>query len=235
MATVIAQIGYPLAQGPARDRITVVTVLLFFMASATHAFVWRGPRWGATFVAISAGTGFAVEALGVHTGVPFGHYTYRHTLGPELAGVPLVIPLAWAMMAYPALLVGQRIARSPALALCAAAAALASWDLFLDPQMVAAGHWVWRPGVPALLGIPLENDVGWLLAALALMALLARFLPRPRGDPADDRVPLALYGWTYASSVLANLAFFDRPGVALVGGVGMGIVVALWARSATHR
>lgn len=234
-ATVLAQIGYPLAQGAARDRITVAAVLLFFLAAATHALVWRGVRWTTVFVAVSAGIGFAVEALGLHTGLPFGRYAYRHTLGPELAGVPLVIPLAWAMMAYPALLVGRRIARRPVLAVPAAAAALATWDLFLDPQMVAAGNWIWRPGGPALLGIPLENDVGWLLASAVLMALLAWLLPSPRPGPGDDRVPFALYGWTYASSVLANLAFFHRPGVALVGGVGMGLVVGLWARGARHR
>ena len=32
---------------------------------------------------------------------------------PKLLGVPVVIPLAWAMFAYPCLLVGQRLARTP--------------------------------------------------------------------------------------------------------------------------
>ena len=41
---------------------------------------------------------------------------------------------------------------------------------------------------------------------------------------ADDRVPLALFVWTWASSVLANLAFFGRPGVALAGGLAMAVV-----------
>ena len=59
-----------------------------------------------------------------------------------MAGVPLIVPLAWTMMAYPALLVGRRIG-APVLA---GAAALASWDLFLDPQMVAAGHWHFTGG-----------------------------------------------------------------------------------------
>ena len=43
----------------------------------------------------------------------------------------------------------------------------------------------------------------------------------------DDRVPLGLYVWTYASSVLAAVAFFHHPGVALVGGAAMGTSVLL--------
>ena len=31
------------------------------------------------------------------TGFPFGAYAYAGALGPTLLGVPLVIPLAWAM------------------------------------------------------------------------------------------------------------------------------------------
>ena len=57
------------------------------------------------------------------------------------------------------------------------AAALASWDLFLDPQMVDAGHWRWSDPSPALPGVPtvpLTNYAGWALVALVLMALLHR-------------------------------------------------------------
>jgi putative membrane protein len=57
------------------------------------------------------------------------------------------------------------------------------------------------------------------------MAVLS-FLPR---RPADDRQPGLLYLWTYASSVLANAVFFDRPEVALAGGVVMGLVALPYA------
>jgi putative membrane protein len=45
------------------------------------------------------------------------------------------------------------------------------------------------------------------------------------GTP-DVRLPFVLLGWTYFSSVLANLVFFGRPAVALAGGLGMGSVLA---------
>ncbi|GAC1325464.1 MAG: carotenoid biosynthesis protein [Mycobacteriales bacterium] len=231
--TVLAEIGYPLTDGSARTRLTVVTVLLFAAASVTHALVWRGVRWALVLVAVTAGGGLLAEAVGTRYGVPFGAYTYADTLGPKLAGVPLVIPLAWTMMAYPALLVGRRLVRSWLPGSAVAGVALASWDLFLDPQMVEAGHWRWAhptPALPGIPGIPATNFAGWLAVAVVMMALLWRLLPDPpTGRSPDDRVPAALYLWTYASSVLADLAFFHRPGVALVGAVGMGLVAVPYA------
>jgi putative membrane protein len=228
--TVLLQISYPLTAGMVRDRLTVATVIAFFLASVSHALLHRGAAWAAVLVAVTAGAGLLAEAAGTATGAPFGEYAYADSLGAKVLGVPFVIPLAWTMMAYPCLLVGQRLASTRLGAAAVAGWALASWDLFLDPQMVMAGHWTWTdvelalPGAP---GIPVSNYLGWLLVATLMMALL-QLLPR---RPADDRVPAALFLWTYASSVLAFAVFFGRPAVAVVGGVGMGLVAVPYAVS----
>lgn len=225
VAVVACQIAYPHVAGAARNRLTVATVLIFFCASVAAAWVARGPRFAALLAAVTAGGGFLVEAVGVATGIPFGAYTYSDTLGLQLLGVPLVIPLAWTMMGYPALVVGRTIARGRWTAPLAAGAALASWDLFLDPQMVDAGHWSWAGSSgPELVGVPVVNFIGWLVVATIMMAVL---LPATRD--ADDRVPVALYLWTYVSSVLAHAVLFDLPASAVAGGVGMGAVVAAFA------
>jgi carotene biosynthesis associated membrane protein len=223
--TVLLQIVYPLVHGEARDQLTVVTVIVFFLASVSHALAWRGPRFTAALVGVTAGGGFLVEVAGVQLGLPFGAYAYTGQLGAEVLGVPLIIPLAWTMMAYPALLVGRRITRHRLVEPLVAGTALASWDLFLDPQMVDAGHWVWLGGGPAVLDIPVSNFAGWLVTAVVMMALLRPALDRTSAPAVDDRVPLLLYLWVYASSVLAHLAFFGLPASALLGGVGMGAVV----------
>ncbi len=232
-ATVLAQIVYPLVEGELRNRLTVLTVLLFAAASVTAAWRSLGRRSALILLVVSAGVGLVAEAVGTATGVPFGDYTYADSLGVRLLDVPLIIPLAWTMMAYPALVVGRVVADGWRLGtpgrVVVSALALASWDVFLDPQMVDAGHWTFGPdNGPTLTGIPLVNFAGWLLVALLLMTVLAAVLPEPRdGDVTNDWVPLALYLWTYASSLLANLAFFDRPAVALTGGLAMGVPVAL--------
>lgn len=229
-ATVLAQIAYPLTPDSGLSGLTIATVLLFCAASVTHCGVTRGTGAATTLLAVAAGTGLVAEAVGVATGFPFGRYDYAGTLGAELLGVPLVIPLAWTMMAWPALVVG-RVLGAPALL---GGLALASWDLFLDPQMVDAGHWAWRDSGPRLNGIPVVNHLGWALVAVLLVGALDRLLPRAP-QRYDDRLPLLLFGWTYASSVLANLAFFGRPGVALAGGLGMGAVAAPLARRLLSR
>ncbi|MDP9497184.1 MAG: carotenoid biosynthesis protein, partial [Actinomycetota bacterium] len=200
--TVLLQIGYPLTSGRARDLLTVATVVVFCGATVSHAAVHRGPVWAGAYLVVTAGTGLVAEAVGTHTGVPFGDYTYADRLGPKVLDVPLVIPLAWAMFAYPCLLVGQALARGPFGAALVGAVALAGWDLFLDPQMVTAGHWTWtgvRVALPGAPGIPVSNTLGWLAVGTVMLGVL-QLLPR---RAADDRVPYALFLWTYASSVLA--------------------------------
>jgi putative membrane protein len=224
-ATVLAQIAYPLASGAVRDRLTVVTVVLFAAASLTHALVTRGPRTAAVLVTVAGGLGLAVEAVGTATGFPFGAYSYTGSLGPTVLGVPWVIPLAWTMMAWPAWLVAGRLARRTPVRVALAGWALASWDVFLDPQMVDAGHWTWAGG-----DIPLMNYAGWLGVALVMTALLSTVADR---SGHDDRPMYTLYLWTYFSSVLAHAVFLDLPESAFWGGLAMGpvaipLAVVLW-------
>lgn len=237
-ATVGCQMAFPFTGG-GTPGLTIVTVALFALAGVSHAFAHRGPVAAVLLVAIAGGMGWFVEAIGVRTGVPFGRYEYAGTLGPQLLDVPVVVALGWLMMAYPALLVGRVLAggivdgpaRRP-VAVGIGAWALASWDVFLDPQMIDAGHWRWldpQPSLPGVAGVPLTNFAGWLFVALVLIALLDRALPSSATPGAwhvraEDRLPVALYVWTYGSSVLANLVFFGRPAVALAGGIAMGVV-----------
>jgi uncharacterized membrane protein len=222
---VLAEVGYPLVHGQTRAALTVVTVVAGFAASVCHALFTRGVPAAVALVAVTAGGGFAMEALGVATGVPFGTYDYTDALGPRVAGVPVVVPLAWTWMAWPAWLVAARLVRPSAARIAVAGLGLASWDLFLDPQMVAEGYWRWadpRPALPGEPGVPLSNYAGWLAVAVVLVASLSRFAPVPVS--ARDAPMLALYLWTYAASVLAHAVFLDLPGSAVWGGLAMGLV-----------
>lgn len=251
---VLVQISYPLLDGDALRAATVAAVLGFAATSVVHAAVTRGVLTGVAVLVVAGGIGLLAETVGVRTGYPFGEYAYTDTLGAKALGVPVVVPLAWTMMAWPCLLLGRRTAalitariaarstapvagRTEAAVRRLAVAAtggfgLAAWDLYLDPQMVAAGHWTWRfpePALPGVPGIPLTNYAGWLLVAFAMVAALDAVVPARRPDggsgPADEAVPAALLAWTWLGSGLANLAFFGRPAVAAYGLVAMGVVV----------
>ena len=220
-ASILAQIGWILVPADQRQGITALVVVLFTAASLSHAFVEFGGRWTAAFAGIAAGFGLAIELLGHTTDIPFGAYYYTDQLQPQVLGVPVIVPLAWLMMSYPALLLARSVTTRWVVPL--AAVGLTAWDFFLDPQMVGEGYWVWEsptPALPGIPGIPLQNYAGWLLGTLLLMWLLNRLPHRE----VDLRVPLVLYVWMWIGGIVANAVFLGRPGVALVGGAGMAVL-----------
>jgi putative membrane protein len=237
---VSAQIGYPLTAGSGRAALVVATVAVGFAVSLTHAATTRGPRAAVALTVVGVGGGLLVETLALASGVPFGAYGYGDALGPRLLGVPLVIPLAWAWMAWPSWLAAAHLVRGRVARIGVAGLALAAWDLFLDPQMVAEHYWTWHdpdPTLPGVPGVPMSNYLGWLAVAIAIMGIFS-VAAGPRSSIVDSRVDapmLALYLWIYASSVLAHALFLDLPWSALWGGLGMGLVAVPlaaveWAR-----
>lgn len=225
---VLVQIVWVLVPDHLRDAATIGAVLLLAAAAGAHATVHRGARWAVAMGGIVAGIGLAVEALGTATGFPFGAYRYGPRLGPMVLDVPLLIPLAWCMAAYPMLLLAQRLATRRWQVVLIGAWTLTAWDLFLDPQMVGEGHWTFAhptPALPGSPGVPLTNYAGWLLTGLVIFWVLDH-LPR---ITADDRMPSLLMLWLYASNVMAAAVFFGRPAVALWGAAAMGVTVLPWA------
>lgn len=229
---VLAQIAYPLLHGASRDALTLLIVAVVAATAFVHAALTRGARAVAVLAAVTVVGGFAVEVVGVHTGVPFGRYRYAPSLGPALFGVPLVIALAWPMLAWPAALAARRLCASFVSRVAVGAWALAAWDVFLDPQMVAAGHWHWlrpTPHLPGVPTVPLSDYTGWLaISLLVSLALQGVLTARPDGD---DRWPLAFYVWTWTSSVLALAVFLNLGAAAAWGGLAMGLVALPVARA----
>jgi putative membrane protein len=208
----------------------MVNLGVLMQAAAVAIVLWRG-----TGARSALGTIFLilllawwVEFVGSSTGFPFGDYHYAEALRPQLFGVPLLIPLAWLMMLPPAWAVASLVIKSrtlsPALPVRLARAgvsalAFTAWDLFLDPQMVAWGFWVWeRPG--AYFGVPLVNYLGWLLVSFALTFFL---LP--------SRLPvkplLLIYAITWLMQSIGLAFFWGLPGPAVFGFLGMGGML-LW-------
>jgi putative membrane protein len=163
---------------------------------------------------------FFIELIGESTGWPFGTYSYDPSLGPQLLGIPIVVPFAWAMMAHPLLIVARRMTKK--WTFLYGGFALMAWDLFLDPQMVGDGRWKWEvtgSHVPFQPDIPLSNMFGWLLAGITLMAILNFSLPKEQRKYGSSLLAADVFlAWSWFGGIVSNLFFFDRPGVALFGG-----------------
>jgi putative membrane protein len=227
-ATILLQISYPLIDGEPLRLVTIATVVVCALAMVLHGHFSYGFKYSSRYLPVTFIFGLAVEALGVHTGWPFGTYQYDESLGAQLFGVPLVVPCAWVMMVHPCLCAARRIAGN--WVFLYGGALLMAWDLFLDPQMVAAGRWTWEvtgAHAPFTPDIPLSNPFGWLLAGIFITGLLNRVLPRERRkEGASLRAVDALLLWTLFGGVVGNLFFFDRPGLAIFAGVIMGTLLA---------
>lgn len=220
----LAQIAIPLtSDGATIEWVSTLVVVAF----AVTTFVLTAGHWGIGRAGVASGfvvvATLGVEHLGSSTGFPFGEYDYTGALQPTVAGVPVIVPLAWFAMAIPALEVGHRITRSRPGAVAIGACALTAWDLFLDPQMVDNGYWEWA--VDGFYdGIPLSNYAGWLGVSAVVLTVLERF--RPTGL-APDLGAVALYSWWAVMNTIGFLVFFGEPLVGLVGGVGMGTLTVL--------
>ena len=108
-----------------------------------------------------------------------------------------------------------------------AAGALTAWDVFLDPRMAQDGYWTW-PGGGRYEGVPASNFAGWFITGLVVFAAYAVLAD----DDERDEEALALYVWTWLGETFANAALWDRPRVAVAGGLAMGAFAlpALWRR-----
>jgi putative membrane protein len=117
---------------------------------------------------------YAVEVIGVSTGVPYGEFTYGVSLGPTFAGVPLALPVFYIPLVLNAyllclLLLGGR-ASSFLVRVAIVAGAVVGMDVVLDPGAVALGFWSFDTGV--FYGVPVSNYAGWTLSAIISVLLL---------------------------------------------------------------
>jgi putative membrane protein len=234
---VMTMIATPLIQraGGEDALYLMINLGVVTQAAAVVTVLVRGAGWRSALLTVLPVLPLAwlVEFVGSSTGFPFGRYYYTDALQPQLAGVPLLIPLAWLMMLPPAWAVASLVIKSRTLSPPApvrlaralvAALAFTAWDLFLDPQMVAWGFWVWEhPG--AYFGIPLMNFLGWLLVSFAFSFFL---FPSPLSLLASPLSLLLIYALTWFLQSFGQTFFWGLPGPALAGFLGMGGML-LWA------
>lgn len=223
-AWLLTMISIPILRWMVGDSVlhygVIAGVLLQAAAVLTICYAAWGARTVLRIAAIVIPLSWLIERIGSTTGIPFGAYHYTDALAPLIGGVPAVIPLAWLMMLPPAWAVAYAITGSVRgwSFVVFSGLAFTAWDLFLDPQMVTWGYWVWeRPGL--YFGIPLVNFAGWLLASMLLT-----WLARP---PIPPLAPLLfVYGAVWFLQSVGLSLFWQMPGPAFFGFLGMGAMLA---------
>jgi putative membrane protein len=195
----------------------------FLMALPSLVALLRyfGTRRAAISLLTLAAFAFAVETIGVSTGLPYGEFFYGGTLGPKALGlVPYLLPISYLPLVIGAVAASWNDSLGPyyrSLVVFRSALLLTLMDGVLDPGAASLGFWVWAEG-GAYYGVPLSNYAGWLLSGTLAAALLLA-AGRWRGAPPPgllDSAALAVAFWT-GVAIVSGLLFPTLLGAALFG------------------
>ena len=174
-----------------------LSTLLIALPSTVALFRYLGPRSATLSLLALSSFGYAIEAIGVATGFPYGTFYYGDALGPRLAGiVPLLLPLSYAPLVIGAVAAAWGT-RLRLLHVLYATLLLVWMDAILDPGAASLGFWVW-PGGGAYYGVPISNYAGWLLsgAIATTLLLVAGRWSEPPGPTLLDSATIATTFWT---------------------------------------
>ncbi len=115
---------------------------------------WNLPFYA--FMIISFLLGYGAEVAGVHTGLPFGNYSYGPVLGYQLFQVPLLIGINWLLLVYLSGGILHHIIKSDFLAAILGSLIMVFLDFLIEPVAVKLDFWTWENDV-----IPVSNFLGW--------------------------------------------------------------------------
>lgn len=230
---ILAMIALPIARWTFGDEALPIGINVAAILQASAVLLMVASAWGwrdaLRALLIVAFIGWSSEFIGHSTGIPFGAYDYTDILQPQLAGVPLLIPIAWFMLLPSSWVMAQHIVgerktwRDRAFFVVVSALALTAWDLFLDPQMVEWGFWEWEQTAGGYFGVPWSNYAGWLLTGVVVTLLV-----RPYRYELPIVPLLTVYGVVWFLQSIGLAVFWGQPGPALVGFLAMGALL-LWA------
>jgi putative membrane protein len=123
------------------------------------------------FVCIIIAAGWLIEYAGVHTGNLFGDYTYGHTLGFRLSGIPVLIGINWFVLVYAAGVAMRKLKIwSMFLRIIGGATLLVVLDFLIEPVAMRLDYWHWD-GNEA----PLQNYACWFAVSAVLLFVFEQF------------------------------------------------------------
>jgi uncharacterized membrane protein len=162
--------------------------------AGAHAALTYGWRDALALLLICLITTFAMENIGVATGVPFGSYHFEVGAAlPHVGLIPIIVGPLWFGMGYFSWIVAdvllgnvdQRLkGKFNIVALpIIASFVMTQWDVVMDPaEATISKVWIWHGG-GAHFGVPISNYLGWLLTSWLFFQAFAIFLSRSRRTP----------------------------------------------------
>lgn len=209
------------------------------LADLWHLAINFSARNAVLFAILALGISWLAEYTGIRWGFPFGaRYDYHAALRPMLPGdVPLLIPLAWFVLAQGPLVVFRQWSVVNAQGtigfgrlLCKASACaglLVLYDMTLEPLAMQFDLWKWAWD-GSYFGTPYRNFLGWFVVGLTIYA--SYLWCAARSGRRDAYWPLVNSTWSVAA-----LAFLSLVGLALMNRIGSPLpAVIAWGLVGLH-
>lgn len=162
-------------------------ILLLYQKSYNLALVWA--------FSFSYLLGFAAEYIGVNHGLVFGDYIYPNVLGPQIAGVPLIIGVNWFLITFcvASLIFPMKIRTIWKILLATVVAVLI--DVLIEPVAMELNFWNWDNNE-----VPFQNYVGWAVISFLIFCFYALVKVS-----VENRIAIVLLLWQVAFFVALNL------------------------------
>lgn len=152
--------------------------VLYFPLKNTRFRIWFFPTLILTF---------ALEAIGVETGMIFGAYNYGSTLGIKFFDVPIIIALNWVCVVFGAITISDHFIKNRLLAVTSSAILCTGFDYVMEPSAIHLDYWTWHSG-----NIPLLNYISWFFISLIASTYYLLLKPAVRTDRASLLLKLQL-------------------------------------------
>lgn len=162
------------------EMVKLLTPLtLIFSAGFVIYFPFKNARFRKWFFPTLIIT-FALEAIGVETGMVFGAYHYGATLGIKFFDVPLIIAINWVCVIFGAVAISDHFIKNRLLAATASAILCTVFDYIMEPSAIYLDYWKWHSAE-----IPLLNYAAWFFISLIASFYYLLLKPAVRIDRAS--------------------------------------------------
>lgn len=164
--------------------INALSFSIFALLHGVNRYGWKNIL---VLLGLSWIISVTIEIISVHTGFPFGQYSYVNAPKPWIMGVPVATGTVYFGMAYVCWMLANLLLRQGCRPLTGdrrfavpviATFIMVIWDFCLDPvYSTLFSVWVWPHG-GSYFGVPLSNYAGWFLAAYIIFQSFGVYIGR---------------------------------------------------------
>jgi putative membrane protein len=126
---------------------------------------------------IIAVVGFFIEAIGVNTGLIFGNYVYKTTLGWKFLETPLIIGINWILLTCAVVFSIDKKIKSKLGIAFASACLLVLLDVLIEPVAIRYDFWSWDETI-----VPIKNYIAWFIISFIFCYTIAYYKGKSKNN-----------------------------------------------------